>query len=363
MRVTRSAPAPLLLTLVALTLVSGLVDAVCYLGLGRVFTANMTGNVVVLGFAAAGAPGFSITATLTSLAVFLVGAACASRASRRIPARAGGRADVQARLLGMAVATEVIFVGAGAVVAFCVPSVGSGWPRYVVIALLAFAMGVRNSTVRRLAIPDLTTTVLTMTLTGLAADSSLAGGANHAAARRAAAVAAMLAGAVAGAAMLLHTRAAVPLLVAALVALVAGVALARSDEATLDAPEPATAPGSAPEPANRPGPAPEPAPNATMVGVSDAPQVTDNQAESRFELQVDGYQAELEYRRNGKRLVLIHTEVPPELEGRGLGGRLVAAAIDRAARDGMTVVPLCPFARGWLERHTAETDQVAVDWS
>jgi uncharacterized membrane protein YoaK (UPF0700 family)/predicted GNAT family acetyltransferase len=347
----------LLLTLVALTLVSGLVDAVCYLGLGRVFTANMTGNVVVLGFAAAGAPGFSVTATLTSLAVFLVGAACASRASRRIPA--GHRA----RLLGMAVATEVTFVGAGAVVAFCVPSVGSGWPRYVVIALLAFAMGVRNSTVRRLAIPDLTTTVLTMTLTGLAADSSLAGGANHAAARRAAAVAAMLAGAVAGAAMLLHSRAAVPLLVAALVALVAGVAFARSDEAALDAPEPATAPGSAPEPANRPGPAPEPAPNATMVGVSDAPQVTDNQAESRFELQVDGYQAELEYRRNGKRLVLIHTDVPPELEGRGLGGRLVAAAIDRAARDGMTVVPLCPFARGWLERHTAESDQVTVDWS
>jgi len=87
-----------------------------------------------------------------------------------------------------------------------------------------------------------------------------------------------------------------------------------------------------------------------MVGVSDALQVTDNRAESRFELWVDGLLAELPYRLNGKRLVLIHTEVPEELEGRGLGGALVTAAIDRAAREGLTVVPLCPFARGWLQR-------------
>ena len=99
-----------------------------------------------------------------------------------------------------------------------------------------------------------------------------------------------------------------------------------------------------------------------MVPVSDAPQVTDNQAESRFELRADGHVAELEYRRNGKRLVLIHTEVPAELEGRGFGGRLVAAAVDRAAREGLTVVPLCPFARGWLERHPAEAAQATVDW-
>ena len=99
-----------------------------------------------------------------------------------------------------------------------------------------------------------------------------------------------------------------------------------------------------------------------MVGVSDAQQVTDNQAESRFELWVDGLLAELPYRQNGKRLVLIHTEVPEELEGHGLGGALVTAAIGRAACEGLTVVPLCPFARGWLERHAAEADRVAVDW-
>jgi uncharacterized protein len=96
--------------------------------------------------------------------------------------------------------------------------------------------------------------------------------------------------------------------------------------------------------------------------MSDAPPVTDNQAESRFELWVDGRLAELPYRRNGKRLVLIHTEVPVELEGRGLGGALVAAAVDRAAREGMTVVPLCPFARGWLQRHPDTAAKAAIDW-
>jgi predicted GNAT family acetyltransferase len=96
--------------------------------------------------------------------------------------------------------------------------------------------------------------------------------------------------------------------------------------------------------------------------MSDAPPVTDNQAESRFKLWVDGRLAELPYRRIGKRLVLIHTEVPEELEGRGLGGALVAAAVDRAAREGMTVVPLCPFARGWLQRHPDTAAKAAIDW-
>ena len=99
-----------------------------------------------------------------------------------------------------------------------------------------------------------------------------------------------------------------------------------------------------------------------MGHVNDAPQATDNQGESRFEIQADGHLAELDYRLNGKRLVLIHTETPVELEGRGLGGRLVAAAVDRAKREGLTVVPLCPFARGWLERHAADAAEVTVDW-
>jgi uncharacterized membrane protein YoaK (UPF0700 family) len=89
----------------------------------------------------------------------------------------------------------------------------------VVIALLALAMGIRNATVRRLAVPDLTTTVLTMTLTGLAADSKPAGGSGSGSARRIAAVAAMLAGAVVGA-LLLKASTVLPLVVASGLALV-----------------------------------------------------------------------------------------------------------------------------------------------
>jgi len=99
-----------------------------------------------------------------------------------------------------------------------------------------------------------------------------------------------------------------------------------------------------------------------MACVSDDDAVTDNQAESRFEIRSDGHLAELLYRRHGDRLALIHTEVPEELEGRGLGGRLVTVAVDRAAREGLTIVPYCPFARDWLERHPDVAGRVTIDW-
>jgi len=93
-----------------------------------------------------------------------------------------------------------------------------------------------------------------------------------------------------------------------------------------------------------------------------AAPVIDNAAAARFELWVDGHLAELPYRQHGQRLVLIHTGVPDELGGRGLGGRLVAAAVDRAARDGLTIVPLCPFARDWLAHHPDMASRVVIDW-
>ena len=96
--------------------------------------------------------------------------------------------------------------------------------------------------------------------------------------------------------------------------------------------------------------------------MSEPQQVTDNQAASRFELGADGSLAELLYRRVGNRLVLIHTEVPVELEGRGIGGALVTAAVDRAAREGLTLVPLCPFARGRLQRHPDVAKTATIDW-
>jgi len=210
----------LLGTLTVLTVVSGLVDAVSYLGLGHVFTANMTGNVVILGFAAAGAPGFSIPASLASLGSFLVGAACAGRLTLHIESRR--------RWLLAAMAIEGVLAGGAAAVASSTSTIGSGWPRYGVIVLMAFAMGVRNSTIRRLAVPDVTTTVLTMTLTGLAADSTLAGGSNPKVGRRTAAVAAMLIGAFVGAVLFLHQGATIPLALVAVVVLAGAAGFAMS---------------------------------------------------------------------------------------------------------------------------------------
>jgi uncharacterized protein len=96
--------------------------------------------------------------------------------------------------------------------------------------------------------------------------------------------------------------------------------------------------------------------------MSDPAQVTDNADASRLELRADGYLAELLYRKRGDRFVIVHTDVPPELEGRGLGGALVQAAIDRAVSENLTVVPLCPFARLWLERHPDVAASATIDW-
>jgi predicted GNAT family acetyltransferase len=96
-------------------------------------------------------------------------------------------------------------------------------------------------------------------------------------------------------------------------------------------------------------------------GMSDAPAVTDNQAASRFEYSAHGRLAELTYRLRAGRLVLLHTGTPAELEGHGIGSALVSAAIDRAAREGLVVVPLCPFVRDWLERHPEAASRVTID--
>ncbi len=90
--------------------------------------------------------------------------------------------------------------------------------------------------------------------------------------------------------------------------------------------------------------------------------VTDNQDASRLEITVDGELAELVYRTRAGRLILVHTEVPEALGGRGLGGELVRAAISKATAAGMTVVPLCPFARSWLEGHPDEAATIPIDW-
>jgi predicted GNAT family acetyltransferase len=90
--------------------------------------------------------------------------------------------------------------------------------------------------------------------------------------------------------------------------------------------------------------------------------VVRNDEEHRYELSVDDALAVLQYRLNGERLVLVHTEVPETLEGRGVGSRLVRAAIDDARESNLIVVPMCPFARAWLERHPDVAATARVDW-
>ncbi len=91
-------------------------------------------------------------------------------------------------------------------------------------------------------------------------------------------------------------------------------------------------------------------------------KVRDEKAHSRFVTEVEGRAARLEYRQNADRLILVHTEVPDELEGHGIGGALVRAALDRARDEELTIVPWCEFARGWLEKHPDEAATVEIDW-
>ncbi|MFG3102493.1 YoaK family protein [Streptomyces sp. NPDC048182] len=210
----RHGPLPPLL--LVLTVVTGLVDAVSYLALGRVFVANMTGNVVFLAFALAGTPGLSAPASLVSMVSFLVGAVAGGRFGTRFPAHRG-------RLLTAATALQAVLV-AGAVLAVALTHGEVTSPvRYVLIVLLGIAMGLQNAVARRLGVPDLTTTVLTLTLTGLAADSAPAGGAAPRPGRRVLSVLAMFLGALAGALLLRHD-ALLAVLGAALLLLVATAA-------------------------------------------------------------------------------------------------------------------------------------------
>jgi uncharacterized membrane protein YoaK (UPF0700 family) len=227
---------PLPEILLTLTLVTGLVDAVSILALGRVFVANMTGNVVFAGFAIVGAPGFSLVASLFALLGFLIGAF----AGGWLTARVGHdralhiRAATGAEFGLLAVALIVAAVSGGAAAATGTRDIGSGAApfgaavTYVLALVLAIAMGIQNSVARKLAVPDLTTTVLTMTLTGIGADPRAGHRGHIALSRRLLAVATMLAGGVLGAWLVLNVGVIVALAIATgLLALTAaGAALA-----------------------------------------------------------------------------------------------------------------------------------------
>jgi uncharacterized membrane protein YoaK (UPF0700 family) len=167
-------PMPALLLI--LTAVTGMVDAVSILALGRVFVANMTGNVVFAGFAIVGAPGFSLSSSLFALAGFLVGAAIGGALITRagqdrgalLRAGTAGELILAATALALAASSGAPAVSHGTTAITGAPF-GAG-TMDALAALLAAALGIQNAVARKLAVPELTTTVLTMTITGLGAD-------------------------------------------------------------------------------------------------------------------------------------------------------------------------------------------------
>jgi uncharacterized membrane protein YoaK (UPF0700 family) len=175
-----------------LTAVTGLIDAVSYLRMGHVFVANMTGNVVFLGFSLQPASGLSLPASAVAIGAFLAGALAGGRLAVRLTDRP--RTWLRAAFTSQAaILAMVALLGGLGVLTY------TGHGALITTAVLAISFGLQNSTVRRIAAPDLTTTVLTLTLTGLAADSRLAGGSGARPHRRLGSILAMLVGAAAGA--------------------------------------------------------------------------------------------------------------------------------------------------------------------
>ncbi|MEV7008298.1 YoaK family protein [Streptosporangium sp. NPDC051022] len=181
--------------LMGLTFMSGMVDASSYLGIGEIFTANMTGNLLILGFAASGTPQFSIVASAISVVSFFLGAALGGRLTVVIASRR--------RRLVVAMTVESVLNALAAAGSFLLPT-SSVAHQYVLVAILATSMGVRNTVVRRLKIPDITTTALTGTLTKLAADSVLGTGRRVRAGRRLTQIISLVLGACTGGLILGH---------------------------------------------------------------------------------------------------------------------------------------------------------------
>ena len=182
--------------MLALTFSTGVVDAVGYLGLDKVFAGNMTGNVVILGMAIAGAEDLPWVGPLLALFAFMGGAVVGGRVLRPVKA-------------GWTTRTTWLFTVVGIVLAALAVTlfITNGRPpqpwELVITVFLAAAMGLQAATARHIAVKDVTTVVVTSTITGFAADSRLAGGKGQPWFRRAAAIVLIAAGAAVGALLLM----------------------------------------------------------------------------------------------------------------------------------------------------------------
>ncbi|SKC35822.1 YoaK family protein [Krasilnikoviella flava] len=184
-----------LVLMLALTFSTGIADAVGYLGLDRVFTGNMTGNVVILGMALAGADDLPVVGPLLALGTFMAGAVLAGVVLRPVQVGWTPRTTGLFATVGLLLAAITVLL---VVSADALPHA----VQLTVTGLLALAMGTQAATARHLSVKDVTTVVVTSTITGLAADSRLAGGHGTNSGRRVAAIALICAGAAAGALLL-----------------------------------------------------------------------------------------------------------------------------------------------------------------
>jgi len=91
---------------------------------------------------------------------------------------------------------------------------------------------------------------------------------------------------------------------------------------------------------------------------NDEPRFSRNDEKRRFEAELDGYVAYSDFHQLGDRLTFLHTEVPREVEGRGVGSGLIRWALDRARRENLHVVPICPFVASFIRRHREYADLV-----
>jgi uncharacterized membrane protein YoaK (UPF0700 family) len=206
------------------------VDAVSILALGRVFVANMTGNVVFAGFAIVGAPGFSLAASLFALAGLVgaaVGGVLTGRAGhdRALHVRAGVGIELALLAVALTIAAASGDPGAAHGALDFTGAPFAGGIADALAAILAVAMGIQNLVARKLAVPDLTTTVLTMTLTGIGADKSTGHRGHVTLGRRLLVVITMLVGGIIGAYLVLNVSAVAPMaLGTGLLAITAGCA-------------------------------------------------------------------------------------------------------------------------------------------
>jgi uncharacterized membrane protein YoaK (UPF0700 family) len=184
----RHGPLPALL--LALTVLAGVVDAVSIAGLDHVFVAAQTGNLVLIGLGIAGLGGFSVAASAISLLSFLAGALAGTRICRR-------SGDHRGRALRNVTVFKAVLAVPATLVALLAGDTFDYGVRIVLTILLAISMGGQLALIRYLKVPDLMTTVMTLTMTGAITDH-VSGLRDPVLIRRGLALAAFAAGVIAG---------------------------------------------------------------------------------------------------------------------------------------------------------------------